>query len=376
MTGPIQFIDLTTQQQRIREEVDGRIRAVLDHGRYIMGPEVVELEERLAEIAGVSDVISCASGTDALVLGLLALDLQPGQAVIMPGFTFVATAEAVAILGGVPVFADIDPDTYLIDPQSVVAAIETARSDGLTVAGIIAVDLFGQPADYVALSSVAEMHGIWLFADAAQSFGGSNNGTAVGALAAISATSFFPAKPLGCYGDGGAIFLIEPSLAPSLRSLRVHGQGRDKYDNVRIGINGRLDTVQAAILLAKLTIFDEELQLRAEVASRYVDGLRDHVKVPFVAAQAVSAWAQFTIEIPNRTEVVLALTKRGIPTAVYYSTPLHQQTAYRHFPVANGQLKHSDRAATRVLSLPMHPYLSTADQDMIIRAVQEAVSRP
>jgi dTDP-4-amino-4,6-dideoxygalactose transaminase len=373
MAEPLPFIDLAEQRRRISADIDAAIAAVLDHGTYIMGPEVARLEAELCSFTGAPHAVSCASGTDALVLALLAHGVGPGDAVVVPTFTFAATAEAVALLGATPVFADIDPATYNVAPSSVRAALEIAAAADLRPVGIIPVDLAGLPADYPAFAEIAADHDLWVLADAAQSLGGSTPGGRVGDLAAVTTTSFFPAKPLGCYGDGGAVFCRDDAYDAVLRSLRVHGQGSDKYDNVRIGINGRIDTLQAAILLVKLQIFAEEIELRQGVAARYGDLLADAVTVPAPVPGSVSAWAQYTVRVTHRDAVAAALRDRGVPTAVYYPRPLHQQTAYRSYPTAPSMAE-SERAAAEVLSLPMHPYLGEHDQDRVVDALRSAVA--
>ena len=373
MAEPLAFIDLAEQRRRISGDIDAAIAAVLDHGKYIMGPEVARLEAELCSFTGAPHAVSCASGTDALVLALLAHGVGPGDAVVVPTFTFAATAEAVALLGATPVFADIDPVTFNVAPSSVRAALEIAAAADLRPVGIIPVDLFGLPADYPAFVDIAADHDLWVLADAAQSLGGSTPGGRVGDLAAVTTTSFFPAKPLGCYGDGGAVFCRDDAYDAVLRSLRVHGQGSDKYDNVRIGINGRIDTLQAAILLVKLQIFAEEIELRQGVAARYGDLLADAVTVPAPVPGSVSAWAQYTVRVTHRDAVAAALRDRGVPTAVYYPRPLHQQTAYRSYPTAPSMAE-SERAAAEVLSLPMHPYLGEHDQDRVVDALRSAVA--
>ena len=334
--GEIRFIDLETQQARIRDRLDAAIARVLAHGQYIMGPEVAELEARLSAFCGAPHAVACASGTDALALALMALGVRPAEAILIPAFTFAATAEVVPLLGAVPVFVDVHADTFNLDPASLEAGIHAARRAGLRPVGVIAVDLFGQPADYDAIQEVAQAHGLWVIADAAQSFGADWRGRKVGTLAELTTTSFFPAKPLGCYGDGGAVFTDDPELAAVLRSLRVHGQGEDKYDNVRIGMNGRLDTVQAAILLAKLEIFADEILARQRAAARYDALLGGLVATPILRANVSSTWAQYTIRSSDRDALRRRLAAAGIPTAVYYPRPLHRQTAYRDFPVAEG----------------------------------------
>jgi dTDP-4-amino-4,6-dideoxygalactose transaminase len=368
MRSVIPFIDLEAQQARIRDALDAALARVLGHGQYIMGPEVGELEARLSAFCDAPHAIACASGTDALSLALMALDVRPGDAVLVPAFTFAATAEVVCLVGAVPVFVDVQGDTFNLDPSSLERGIDAARREGLRPAGIIPVDLFGQPADYDRIQEVAKAHGLWVVADAAQSFGATWRGRKVGTLARLTTTSFFPAKPLGCYGDGGAVFTDDPELAAVMRSLRVHGQGDDKYDNVRIGMNARLDTLQAAILLAKLEIFADEVEARQRAAARYDALLADLMTTPFLREEASSTWAQYTVRSPDRDAQRKRLAAAGIPTAVYYPRPLHRQTAYRDFPVAEGGCPVAERAATEVLSLPMHPYLDATTQERIAAA--------
>jgi dTDP-4-amino-4,6-dideoxygalactose transaminase len=332
------------------------------------------LEERLARFSGAAHVVTCASGTDALLLALMASGVGPGDAVAVPAFTFVAPAEVVAVLGATPVFVDVRPDTFTLDAATLPAAVEAASARGLRLVGAVAVDLFGQPADYDAIAPVAAAHGLWVLADAAQSFGAALHGRRVGTLAAVTATSFFPAKPLGAYGDGGAVLTDDPGLAQAVRSLRVHGQGQHRYEHVRIGLNARLDTLQAAVLLEKLGIFEEELAARQVVADRYHDGLADVVQVPEVLAGATSTWAQYTIRVEGRDQVVEALGRWGVPTAVHYPRPLHHQPAFRTFPRA-GPLGVSERLAREVLSLPMHPYLDHTQQELVMAAVREVVEK-
>jgi len=363
--SPIQFIDLKAQQLRIRPQIDAAIKRVLDHGSYIMGPEVFELEKQLAEFCGVKHVISCANGTDALTLGLMAKNVGPGDAVLVPSFTFAATAEVVALVGATPVFIDSLEDTYNIDPKSLELGIQTAKKVGLTPVGIIPVDLFGQPADYDAIQTIADDHDLWVLADGAQSFGASYKGRKVGNIGDIATTSFFPAKPLGCYGDGGAVFTNDDGLAATIKSLRVHGQGTDKYDNVRIGMNGRLDTMQAAILIEKLKIFPDELVARQQTADAYSAGLKDVVKVPYVMGGVTSSWAQYTMRLPksiSREKLTADLKELGIPTMVYYGKPLHLQAAYSAYPTAGcKELPMCEALSNEVLSLPMSGYVDNAD---------------
>jgi dTDP-4-amino-4,6-dideoxygalactose transaminase len=370
----MQFIDLKAQQNLIRSQIDAAIKRVLDHGTYIMGPEVFEFENQLAEFCGVKHAISCANGTDALALGLMAKNVGPGDAVLMPSFTFAATAEVVAWVGATPIFIDSLEDTYNIDPKSLELGIQTAKNGGLRPVGIIPVDLFGQPADYDTIQVIADDHNLWIMADGAQSFGGSYKGRKVGNIGDLATTSFFPAKPLGCYGDGGAVFTNDDELAAILKSLRVHGQGSDKYDNVRIGMNGRLDTIQAAILIEKLKIFPDELVARQKTAGAYSAGLKNVVQAPYVMDGTKSAWAQYTVRLPrdiNRAKLIADLKEAGIPTMVYYVKPLHLQTAYSVYPTAGSkELLVCETLANEVLSLPMSGYV--VDQDKIIGTFKNA----
>ena len=371
MSAPMMpFIDLAAQRARIGDQIEVAVRRVVRHGAYIMGPEVFELERQLAAFCGAKHVVSCASGTDALTLVLLARGVGPGVAVLCPSFTFAATAEAVALLGGTPFFVDVLPDTFNMDPESLAAAVAEARAQKLNPAGVISVDLFGQPADYDAIEAICAREGLWLLCDAAQAFGASYRGRQLGTFGLATTTSFFPAKPLGAYGDGGAVFTDDDELAEVLRSLRVHGQGVDKYDNVRIGVTGRLDTIQAAVLLEKLAIFSDEISARNAIASRYAQGLREVAIPPVVAEGCESVWAQYTIRLKpgQRDGLVAALKEAGVPTACYYPVPLHRQTAYRAYPRAGGELKTTDQLAREVLSLPMHPYLTAEAQDRIVGA--------
>src|SRR5436305_5445586 len=370
---PIEFVDLGAQRRHIGARMDEAIRRVIDHGRFILGPEVAELERQLAEFCGAKHVLSCANGTDALGLALMAKHAGPGQAVLVPSFTFAATAEVVAWFGATPVFVDVFDDTFNIDPASLEGGIAAAKRLGLVPVGVIPVDLFGLPADYDQILEIAAAHRMWVICDAAQSFGAAYKGRNVGTIGDLTTTSFFPAKPLGCYGDGGAVFLDDDETIAVLRSLRVHGQGTDKYDNGRIGMNARLDTIQAAILLEKLNIFADEIAARQRVAARYAAALRDVVQIPELPDGLTSVWAQYTVRLPaghDRDAVAARLKKMGVPTAVDYVKPLHRQPAYRDYPVAGNGLPVSERLADEVLSLPMHPYLDEAVQDRIIESVR------
>jgi dTDP-4-amino-4,6-dideoxygalactose transaminase len=375
--SPIPFIDLAAQRRRLGKSVDEAIARVLSHGQYIMGPEVHELERHLAEFCGARHAISCSSGTDALQLVLMAKGIGPGDAVICPSFTFCATAEAVAFLGATPVFAEIDAATFNLNAASVARAAATARKLGLKPKAVIPVDLFGLPAEHDAIAEVASKEGLFVLDDAAQGFGATFKGKPLGVFGLATATSFFPAKPLGCYGDGGAIFTDDDALADVIRSLRVHGHGTDKYDNIRIGMTGRLDTIQAAVLIEKLKIFPDEIAARTRIARRYNERLGDVAVVPQLPNHSRSVWAQYTIRLaPGRRDgLAAALKLEGIPTAIYYPKPLHRQGAYADFPIADGGLAVSDRLADEVISLPMHAYLDEPVQDRVVEAVRRALAR-
>ncbi|QFU16213.1 DegT/DnrJ/EryC1/StrS family aminotransferase [Microvirga thermotolerans] len=375
MSEPIAFIDLAAQRERIGSAMDEAILRVVNHGGYIMGPEVKTLEADLSAFCGAKHVISCANGTDALAMVLMAKGVKAGDAVFCPSFTFAATAEVVAWVGATPIFVDVREDTFNLDIASLEAGLKTAKSLNLNPVGVIPVDLFGLPADYEPIETFCKREGLWLMCDAAQSFGASYKGRKVGVIGDATTTSFFPAKPLGCYGDGGAIFTNDDELATVLRSIRVHGQGTEKYDNVRIGVNGRLDTIQAAVLIEKLKIFPSEIEARDRVAKYYNDNLRDVALVPEVPEGYTSVWAQYTLRMGSfdREQFQADLKAAGIPTAVYYPKPLHQQTAYKGYPVAGNGLPVSERLAKEVVSLPMHPYLTPEVQDRIIAAVKDAL---
>ena len=373
---PIPFIDVAAQRRRLGRAIDDAVARVLAHCQFIQGPEVRELEAELAAFCGARHAIACSSGTDALLLVLMAWQIGPGDAVICPSFTFHATAEMVVLLGAKPIFADVGADSFNLDPDSLERAVATAKRLGLRPRAVIPVDLFGLPADHDAIGAIAAKHDMLVLDDAAQAFGATYHGRKLGPLAAATATSFFPAKPLGCYGDGGAVFTDDDALAAKVKSLRVHGEGADKYDSVRIGITGRLDTIQAAILLEKLKIFPEEIAARDKAAGRYAEGLGDVAIVPRVGNQSSSVWAQYTLRLkPGRRDALAAALKAGgIPTAIYYVKPVHRQAAYREFPVADGGLPVCERLAEEVISLPMHAYLEPAVQDRIIQAVRRALT--
>jgi len=387
----MEFIDLAFQQKRIRENIDRRIEAVLNHGQYIMGPEVAALEKELSRYVGAKHAISCASGTDALLMALMARGIGPGDAVLTTPFTFIATAEVISLLGATPVYVDIDRKTYNIDPEQLERCLSALRSGdaglyplprlagqtGVTPKAIIAVDLFGLPADYGRLGDIARQNGLFLIEDAAQSFGAEVNDRKACTFGDIACTSFFPAKPLGCYGDGGMCFCSDDNLAEIMRSIRLHGKGSHKYENIRIGINGRLDTIQAAILLAKYSLFEEEVRLRQAVASRYNDLLRSYpgLVTPEVPSGYQSVWAQYSIlarDETHRDAIMKGLQGKGIPTVIYYPRPLHLQGAFSFLGYREGDFPVSEDCARRIFSLPMHPYLAEGDQDRIAATLRDA----
>jgi dTDP-4-amino-4,6-dideoxygalactose transaminase len=373
---PIPFIDVAAQRRRLGRAIDDAVARVLTHCQFIQGPEVHVLEAELAAFCGARHAISCASGTDALLLVLMAWQIGPGDAVICPSFTYHATAEMVALLGATPIIADVLPDSFNLDPASCERAVVTARRLGLKPRAIIPVDLFGLPADHEVIAAIAAKHELLVLDDAAQAFGARYRGKWIGTLAAATATSFFPAKPLGCYGDGGAVFTDDDALAAGVKSIRFHGEGVDRSEAARIGITGRLDTIQAAVLIEKLKIFPEEIEARDRVAARYSAALADIAIVPRVGNESTSVWAQYTVRLKadQRDPLAAALKAQGIPSAIYYTKPLHRQPAYRHFPLAEGAVPVSDRLAGEVLSLPMHAYLEPPVQDRIIESVRRALA--
>jgi len=374
LSNPIAFIDLQAQRRRLGEPLTRAINDAVEGGQWVLGPQVAELEKLLAEFAGVKHAIACANGTDALMIVLRAWDIGPGDAVFVPAFTFAASAEVVALVGASPVFVDVLEDTYNMDPASLEAAIGQVKREGkLKPRAVMPVDLFGQPADYRAIEPIVAREKLMLLCDAAQGFGGLLDGRRSGGIGDAAATSFFPAKPLGCYGDGGAVFTNDSALDELLRSIRMHGQGIDKYENVRIGVNSRLDTIQAAILLEKLKVFPAEIDMREAVARRYNEAFRsiNSIRVPHMIAGAQSTWAQYTIQVPDRAKLAADLKAKGIPTAVYYPIPLSKQKGYKHYPAAPTPV--SERICDTVISLPMHPDLDAATQTTIIDAVLASV---
>jgi len=375
--APIAFIDLAAQRRRLGSKIDEAVARVLAHCQFVMGPEVRIFEADLAAFCGARQAISCASGTDALLLILMAKEIGPGDAVFCPAFTFCATAEMVVLAGATPVFVDVDEATFNLSARSLERAIATARRNGLRPKAVIPVDLFGLPADYDAIAPIVDAQRLFVIGDAAQAFGANYKGRRIGTLAPVTATSFFPAKPLGCYGDGGAILTDDEELAQRVKSLRVHGQGADKYDNVHVGLSARLDTIQAAVLIEKLKIFPDEIVARERSARRYANMLGNLAVVPRVPDGSTSVWAQYTIrlEAGRRDALASALKADGIPTAIYYVKPLHRQAAYRHFPIADGGAPVSERLADEVISLPMHAYLDEPTQDRIVGALHRALAR-
>ena len=387
----IPFIDLKAQQEKIRPQIETRISKVLDHGQYIMGPEIKELEEKLAEFTGAKQAITCSSGTDALLMVLMAWDVGPGDAVFTTPFTFIATAEVISLLGAIPVFVDIDPRTFNIAPKNLALAIEAVKANdpsiypipktstftghSLSPKVVIPVDLFGLPADYDAIRQIAEENELLVLADAAQSFGGEYKGRRVGTLGDATTTSFFPAKPLGCYGDGGAVFTNDAHLTEKLISIRIHGKGSDKYDNIRLGLNSRMDTLQAAILLPKLEVFPDELIARQQAAQTYTELLTVHCSqftLPYIPDGYKSAWAQYSILSDQRQKTKMELKDAGIPTAIYYPKPLHLQTTFTTLGYSEGDLEVSESVARKIFSLPMHPYLREEDLGLIESTLKTA----
>ncbi|MCL6415795.1 DegT/DnrJ/EryC1/StrS family aminotransferase [Aestuariirhabdus sp. Z084] len=370
----MQFIDLKAQYQVLQSKINTRIQSVLDHGHYIMGPEVFELETKLAEFAGVEQAVSCANGTDALQLALMALDIGPGDAVFTTPFTFFATAEVISLVGAHPVFVDVDERTFNIDPKQLEIEIQRVQAEGTYQAkAVIAVDLFGLPADYPHIEPICKRHDLRLIEDAAQGFGGEINGRRAGSFGDIATTSFFPAKPLGCYGDGGALFTNNDELAEKLKSLRVHGKGTDKYDNVRIGMNSRLDTIQAAILLEKLAVFPDELESRQQVADHYTEALEGVFKTPKIPRGYRSAWAQYTLLSEQRDSLKAHLQSHQIPSMIYYPAPLHQLGAYERLGYCVGAFPVAEQLSKQVISLPMHPYMESRSNQLVTQELFKAL---
>jgi UDP-2-acetamido-2-deoxy-ribo-hexuluronate aminotransferase len=372
----IPFIDLNQQYLMNKASIDSAVNKVLSHGQYIMGPEVRELEAELSEYLGVKHTLACSSGTDALVLPLMCKKFQSSDAIFTSPFTFFASAESISLTGATPVFVDIDSETYNIDPEKLRGSIEKIIEQGkLTPRGIIPVDLFGLAADYKAINEIAREFGLFVLEDAAQSFGANYHGEKAGNLADVGATSFYPAKPLGCYGDGGAVFTNDSEIYEEMVSLRVHGQATsgDKYDNVRIGVNARMDTIQAAVLLEKLKLYDSELSRRNQVADSYTDKLKDIVKTPVTPEGQSSVWAQYSVQSDEREKIRQSLSEKGIPTAVFYPIPIHLSTAYKFLGHKAGDFPISEAISNRIFSLPMHPYLEEADIKLIADTIASVV---
>jgi dTDP-4-amino-4,6-dideoxygalactose transaminase len=377
----IPFIDLKSQQEQIRSKIEERIKTVLDHGQYILGPEVKELENKLGVFAKSKYVLCCSSGTDALLLALLGLGLKPGEGVIVPAFTFASSAEVMPLLGAIPIFIDVDTDTFNLNPAKLDDTLKTANKFGVNVKGIMPVGLFGQPADMDPINNFAKKHNLWVLDDAAQSFGSKYNNNPVGSLCEVSATSFFPAKPLGCYGDGGALFTNNKEIYEIAKSSHVHGMGKVRYEYDRIGMNARISTIQAAILLEKLDIFPLELEKRQKVANnynKYFQQLNIDVKIPTIISKATSSWAQYTIVLPDgidREKLQETLKSRKIPTAVYYPIPLNEHKPYEKFPVSQEGLPVTIYLSKNVLSLPMHPYLTESDIIFIVKSIGQSLKK-
>jgi len=367
----IKFIDLNAQQTLIKEKIKKRIDVVLDHGQYILGPEINELQIALATFSKTKYVLCCSSGTDALLLSLLGLGFRPQEGVIVPSFTFASSAEVVPMLGGIPIFADVDKNTFNLSPDNVLESIHTAKKHNIKIKGIMTVGLFGQPCDMDSITSIAKEHKLWVLDDAAQSFGAQYKNIPVGSFGEVCATSFFPAKPLGCYGDGGALLTNNKKIFDIAYSCHLHGMSKNKYKYERIGMNGRMDSIQAAVLIEKLSIFEKELIQRQKIAENY-KRLFNHLKTPIVLPKIIkkskSSWAQFTIKLPNnlnRDLLQQKLIKKGIPTAIYYPIPLHKQKPYKNFPIPSNDLKNTNLLSKNVISLPMHPYLTLKDIEYI-----------
>jgi dTDP-4-amino-4,6-dideoxygalactose transaminase len=370
------FIDLAAQRAQLGDSVERAISRILQHGQFILGPEVTELERRLEAFSGAQHCVSCANGTDALLLALMAEGIGPGDAVFVPAFTFVATVEVAVLSGATPVFVDVRRDTFNMDVDSLTSAIEASKLRGLKPRAVIPVDLYGQPADYDAIGAIAEEHGLLTIADAAQSFGASLNGKKVGSLATYTATSFYPSKPLGGYGDGGAVFTDDDDKAARLRAIRNHGKGPDMTEIEYLGLNSRLDSIQAAILLEKLRLFPDEIQARQACADRYNEGLAGVAEVPRLVPGATSVWAQYTIVTERRDALAKACREAGVPTAIHYASALNRLPPYQDMPAAPGGVPQAEWLAKRVISLPMHPYLSAEAQDFIVATVRQALAAP
>ena len=373
-SSPLPFIDLQAQRARISDQIDDAIGRVLDHGAFIMGPEVAEVERELAGRTGAAYCLSCASGTDALILPLMAAGIGPGDGVLVPSFTFTSSAEVVALRGATPVFVDVDKHTFNMSPDSVRQGLVAAERAGVTPRAIMTVDLFGQPVDFDAIRDIADEHGLWILDDGAQSFGATYKGVPIGKFGRVTGTSFYPSKPLSCYGDGGAIFTDDSELYEQMKRVRVHGNGGGSAEAQCLGLTARFDSIQAAVLLEKLKIFDDECAKRNVVAQRYNDGLSDIVQTPQVIDDVTSVWAQYTLVSEHRDTIRESLSNENIPTALFYPLPLHSQPPYRDYPIAGNGLPITEMLSKSVVSLPMHPYLKPDAQDRVIAAVRTALS--
>lgn len=373
-SSQLPFIDLQAQRSRISDQIDAAIRRVLDHGAFIMGPEIIEVERQLAERTGAEHCLTCASGTDALILPLMAANIGPGDAVLVPSFTFTSSAEVVALRGATPVFVDVDPQTFNMDVDSLKAGLIAAEQAGLTAKAIMTVDLFGQPVDFDPIRDIADQHGLWILDDAAQAFGATYKGAPLGTIGRVTGTSFYPAKPLACYGDGGAVFTDDTELYERMKCVRVHGNGGRSAEAKYLGLTARFDSIQAAVLIEKLKIFDDECDRRNAVAQRYTKGLSDIVQTPRLIEGATSIWAQYTLVSEQRDVIVKTLAAENIPTALFYPRPLHAQAPYRGYPVSGNGLPVTEQLAAQVVSLPMHPYLEADAQTRIISAVRAALA--
>ena len=377
----IKFIDLNAQQNLIREKIKKRINKVLDHGQYILGPEINKLQNALSKFSKTKYVLCCSSGTDALLLSLLGLGLRPQEGVILPSFTFASSAEVVPMLGGIPIFTDVDKNTYNLSPEKIIQSIYSARKHNIKLKGIMTVGLFGQPCDMNKIINIAKEHKLWILDDAAQSFGAHYNNIPVGNFGEVCATSFFPAKPLGCYGDGGALLTNNKKIFDIAYSCHLHGMSKNKYKYERIGINGRMDSIQAAVLIEKLLIFKKELLERQKIADNYKKHFKElntKIILPKIVKEAKSSWAQFTIILPkklNRNLLQEKLLKKGIPTAIYYPIPLHKQKPYKNYPIPSNGLKNTDFLSKNVISLPMHPYLTSKEIKYITLNVNNIIKQ-
>lgn len=371
---PLPFIDLQAQRSRISDQIDAAIQRVLDHGAFIMGPEVEDVEHQLVERTGAKHCLTCASGTDALILPLMAAGIGPGDGVLVPSFTFTSSAEVVALRGATPIFVDVDPHTFNMTPDSIQLGLKAAELSNVTVRAIMTVDLFGQPVDFDPIRDIADHHGLWILDDGAQSFGATYKGTPIGKFGRVTGTSFYPSKPLSCYGDGGAILTDDTDLYERMKHVRVHGNGGGSSEAQCLGLTARFDSIQAAVLLEKLKIFDDECEKRNVVAQRYTDGLSDIVQTPKLIKGATSVWAQYTLVSEHRDKIREALSAEHIPTALFYPLPLHTQLPYRDYPVSGNGLPTTENLAKTVLSLPMHPYLESDAQDRVISAVRSALT--